>query len=228
MGDDTYLHAFLIRTTKKDEQDDHVLVAESDEARDAWVVALTSSPEKEAQKEKEATSSSAIGGDREVGSMARGIGEDGGTPSAARHDRSTSSPVPALDVAPVLKRRTTNESYLYPTPRIEPPPSKSIPLPLDRPTTPESRPDPPSNKIITSNVSGPSNAAALPAGYDFKKVERGKKTKSSFWNFSSRAAGESLPLLSTSMTECDRTQDPTSMSHQSCLLRLRGLSSGYL
>lgn len=43
VGDDTYLHAFLIRTTKKEdkEQDDHILCAENDEARDEWVTALT-------------------------------------------------------------------------------------------------------------------------------------------------------------------------------------------
>lgn len=43
-----------------------------------------------------------------------------------------------------------------------------------------------SSKIVASNVSGPMNAQPLPSGYDFKKVDRSKKTKSSFWNFGAR------------------------------------------
>jgi RalA-binding protein 1 len=41
-------------------------------------------------------------------------------------------------------------------------------------------------KLVASNVSGPMNAQPLPSGYEFKKAERQKKTKSSFWNFGAR------------------------------------------
>lgn len=43
--DDSYLHAFLIRTIKTSDdkdQEDHILCSETDEFRDAWVTALTS------------------------------------------------------------------------------------------------------------------------------------------------------------------------------------------
>ncbi|GAA5877907.1 hypothetical protein JCM8547_005534 [Rhodosporidiobolus lusitaniae] len=39
-----------------------------------------------------------------------------------------------------------------------------------------------------SDVSGPMNAVPLPSGYEFKKAERQKKTKSSFWGFASRSS----------------------------------------
>lgn len=54
----------------------------------------------------------------------------------------------------------------------------------ERPSTPQKEIS--ATKIVASNVSGPMNAAPLPTGYDFKKSDRTKKTKS-FWNFSSRS-----------------------------------------
>ncbi|BGP44259.1 Rho GTPase activating protein [Rhodotorula kratochvilovae] len=45
-------------------------------------------------------------------------------------------------------------------------------------------------KYSASDVSGPMNAVPLPSGYDFKKAERAKKTKSSFWAFASRNSSD--------------------------------------
>ncbi|GAA5974419.1 hypothetical protein JCM11641_005271 [Rhodosporidiobolus odoratus] len=42
---------------------------------------------------------------------------------------------------------------------------------------------PPQTRYQASDVSGPMNAVPLPSGYEFKKQERQKKTKSSFWGF---------------------------------------------
>jgi RalA-binding protein 1 len=61
----------------------------------------------------------------------------------------------------------------------------------DRPMSPERRLDASnSTKFVASNVSGPMNAVPLPSGYEFKKSDRSKKTKSSFWNFGARGTGE--------------------------------------
>ncbi|GAA6061340.1 hypothetical protein JCM10212_004821 [Sporobolomyces blumeae] len=45
-------------------------------------------------------------------------------------------------------------------------------------------------KYSASDVSGPMNAVPLPSGYDFKRAERQKKTKSSFWNFAGRGSSD--------------------------------------
>ncbi|GAA5914040.1 hypothetical protein JCM6882_001831 [Rhodosporidiobolus microsporus] len=47
------------------------------------------------------------------------------------------------------------------------------------------------SKYSASDVSGPMNAVPLPSGYEFKKAERQKKTKSSFWGFASRSSDKS-------------------------------------
>ncbi|GAA6056564.1 hypothetical protein JCM3770_004364 [Rhodotorula araucariae] len=52
-------------------------------------------------------------------------------------------------------------------------------------------------KYSASDVSGPMNAVPLPSGYDFKKAERAKKTKS-FWAFASRNSADKNAAASTS------------------------------
>ncbi|BGP12173.1 hypothetical protein JCM10213_004739 [Rhodosporidiobolus nylandii] len=51
-------------------------------------------------------------------------------------------------------------------------------------------------RYTASDVSGPMNAVPLPSGYEFKKQERQKKTKSSFWGFASRSSDKSASPLS--------------------------------
>lgn len=83
--------------------------------------------------------------------------------------------------------------------KLQPPPSRrSNAAAPDRPLSPDGRrPDAqlqsgPTSKYSASDVSGPMNAVPLPSGYEFKKAERQKKTKSSFWNFAARGKPRSL------------------------------------
>lgn len=55
-------------------------------------------------------------------------------------------------------------------------------------------------KYSASDVSGPMNAVPLPSGYEFKKAERQKKTKSSFWGFASRPFPLPLSVVETMLT----------------------------
>ena len=79
-----------------------------------------------------------------------------------------------------------------PSSKLQPPSSRRTNAPPDRPVSPDGRRtvDLPhssaTSKYSASDVSGPMNAVPLPSGYEFKKAERQKKTKSSFWNFSGR------------------------------------------
>lgn len=77
--------------------------------------------------------------------------------------------------------------------KLQPPPSRrsNVSAP-DRPLSPDGRRNEAvvqpgsTSKYSASDVSGPMNAVPLPSGYEFKKAERQKKTKSSFWNFAAR------------------------------------------
>lgn len=60
----------------------------------------------------------------------------------------------------------------------------------DRPQSPDKRNFDTSAKYSASDVSSPMNAVPLPSGFEFKKIERQKKTKSSFWNFTSRGSND--------------------------------------
>ncbi|KAL8293755.1 hypothetical protein RQP46_000456 [Phenoliferia psychrophenolica] len=203
-GDDSYIHAFLVRTTTrapngdKDQEADHILCAESDEARDAWVTALTSLQAQPANVTRAGSASFDRERDRELSA-------NGKAPHNASHLRNrersgsaaTSDPASAPASTPA-GRRTLSADI---------PASVSLPAGLDsvargepgkRTTSaqgqnaellsPDSR-----HKIVASQVSGPMNAAPMPSGYEFKKAERTKKTKSSFWNFSRNTAATDKP-----------------------------------
>lgn len=81
-------------------------------------------------------------------------------------------------------RRPSGDRPLSPS-RVESTGSAGAAPPAPPPPPP---PHPASTKYSASDVSGPMNAVPLPSGYDFKKSERQKKTKSSFWNFASRGS----------------------------------------
>ncbi|GAA5923500.1 uncharacterized protein JCM15063_003666 [Sporobolomyces koalae] len=80
------------------------------------------------------------------------------------------------------------------------PPSSRRNIAAERPHSPDGRraeavSQPGStSKYSASDVSGPMNAVPLPSGYEFKKSERQKKTKSSFWNFSARGSNDKNSL----------------------------------
>ncbi|GAA5886680.1 hypothetical protein JCM16303_001408 [Sporobolomyces ruberrimus] len=85
--------------------------------------------------------------------------------------------------------------------KLQPPPSRrSNPSAPDRPLSPDGRRNEPvvqpgsTSKYSASDVSGPMNAVPLPSGYEFKKAERQKKTKSSFWNFAARGSNDKNSL----------------------------------
>jgi len=83
-------------------------------------------------------------------------------------------------------RRPSGDRPLSPS-RTESPSSSGAPHPPPPPAPPQPSASS-STKYSASDVSGPMNAVPLPSGYDFKKAERQKKTKSSFWNFASRGS----------------------------------------
>ncbi|GAA5854159.1 hypothetical protein JCM9279_002855 [Rhodotorula babjevae] len=84
-------------------------------------------------------------------------------------------------------RRPSGDRPLSPS-RTESPSSSGAPHPPPPPAPPQPSAAASSTKYSASDVSGPMNAVPLPSGYDFKKAERQKKTKSSFWNFASRGS----------------------------------------
>lgn len=124
-GDDTYLHAFLIRTTKKDEkeQDDHILCAENDEERDAWVVALTSF--QSAKAPQRSVGSASFDRERNLAGAPGGEGllsEDARRQHRREHSfGSVASNLPEVDSRLLSKRSTSAEL----------PPSTSLPSSLD-------------------------------------------------------------------------------------------------
>lgn len=217
------MHAFLIRTTtRKDdkEQDaDHILCAESDEARDAWVMALTSLQSNKPGPSGGRPNGASISFEREhrspdesrrqQNSSRRRSGSMSGLQQDAEgrfHSRRTpSSDLPPSTSLPAsldlmarseVGKRANSEMGQYADlqrNKLQAPPGRRGDSDRngkisERPATPDRRPSDaaPSNKLVASQVSGPMNAAPLPSGYDFKKADRSKKTKSSFWNFASR------------------------------------------
>ncbi|KAK4702174.1 RalA-binding protein 1, partial [Phenoliferia sp. Uapishka_3] len=254
-GDDSYLHAFLVRTTTrgsggdKDQEADHILCAESDEARDAWVTALTSL---QAQPPNVGRASTSASFDRErepsskpsalhLHTRQRSAGSTSGpsgppqpdaAPTPHNTGRKGSTELPSSVSLPIgldmmsgeSSKRTTSAQGQNSEPRptqLQLPSaggrgapsgsngstsangsSKSSSHHQDRPVSPDSRRGD-AHKIVTSQVSGPMNAAPMPSGYDFKKAERIKKTKSSFWNFS-RSNGPDKPLGPTLPTIAQR------------------------
>ena len=256
-GDDSYIHAFLVRTTTratngdKDQEADHILCAESDEARDAWVTALTSlqaqpanvtragsasfdrEREKEREREREREPSANGKTPQTAGqlrnrerSSSGAAATDASAPTTATvrapaQRRTLSADIPSsvslpsgLDSVATGEpgKRTTsaqghNSELRERSNQLQPPlaagqratgGTSSATVNSngkhhhhhhhhDRPVSPDNR-----HKIVASQVSGPMNAAPMPSGYEFKKAERTKKTKSSFWNFS-RNTGPSPP-----------------------------------
>ncbi|GAA5866516.1 hypothetical protein JCM1840_001344 [Sporobolomyces johnsonii] len=244
-GDDAYLHAFLIRTQNDKEQEaDHILCAENDEARDAWVQALTTLQPRGGASRANGVSSTSI--DRERTQTNNSIASNAPLPpptlvSPPENDpphlrdrdrrRSGSGPVPstipeqdprslstrsASDLPPSVslpanldavargsnsldagKKSAASDhghSSSGNSSKLQPPPSRRPSGHPDRPLSPDRRLDATptsSGKYSASDVSGPMNAVPLPSGYEFKKAERQKKTKSSFWNFAARGIGSS-------------------------------------
>ncbi|KAI5480828.1 RalA-binding protein 1 [Pseudohyphozyma bogoriensis] len=220
VGDDSYLHAFLIRTTTKgrhdkDEDADHILCAESDDARDAWIAALTT-----VQNQRAGRANGSIDqghGRSSPEEMRRHNGRRrSGSVSAIpeSHSQTHSRRLPSSDLPPSASlpssldqmargetgKRAAAElgQYGEPQPRGKlQPPTRREPKPSERPSTPDRRPSDSStpHRIVASQVSGPMNATPLPSGTEFKKAERQKKTKSSFWNFSSRNTADKGPSV---------------------------------
>ncbi|GAA5906317.1 hypothetical protein JCM8208_003514 [Rhodotorula glutinis] len=111
-------------------------------------------------------------------------GNEGGTSASsgsAATARSTGNKLQAPS-----SRRPSGDRPLSPS-RTESPTSSGAPHPPPPPAPPQPSASS-STKYSASDVSGPMNAVPLPSGYDFKKAERQKKTKSSFWNFASRGS----------------------------------------
>lgn len=247
-GDDSYIHAFLVRTTTRGAGDkeldaDHILCAESDEARDAWVTALTSL-QSGAQQQTTTRTNGSASFDREREREAAGkpehrkgsasvssTGPEGSVPPVAAPRRTPSADLPPSMSLPAgldsmargdSGKRSASAQDHYPDQRANqllPPtasgqrsasgPVSSVSVGVgsngngksshhhhqhhsDRPVSPDNRRG--GDKIVTSQVSGPMNASPMPSGYDFKKADRSKKTKSSFWNFS-RSTGAPLVFL---------------------------------
>ncbi|KAM0753210.1 RhoGAP-domain-containing protein [Meredithblackwellia eburnea MCA 4105] len=230
-GDDSYIHAFLIRTSsrgpnEKDQDADHILCAESDEARDAWVTALTTLQVGPTTSTAPRTNGSASF-DRSRETSEKGSyqpyrrGSDSTASTAAPYDPTADAPQqpvrrgPTSDIPPSMSlpmgldvvskggepsKRSLSAQGQYqdhrqPSSSTQPQPTppaqgqRSVPgggskSHSDRPSSPETkRGGGEPHKFAASQVSGPMNATPMPSGYDFKKAERSKKTKSSFWNF---------------------------------------------
>lgn len=244
-GDDAYLHAFLIRTLNDKEQDaDHILCAENDEARDAWVQALTTL--QPVTRGTPTSSRSHQGGsvsfERDRTQSAGGSFSNASTPSVVADERRPSQqphplaprrqsggaatantthdprnlsarPPPGADISPSAsmpanldgaargtftesQQRSNSAQGHHGERQLKPPPPPDRRRPsaqverVERPASPEKRFEASnSTKFVTSNVSGPMNAVPLPSGYEFKKSDRSKKTKSSFWSFGARGSG---------------------------------------
>ena len=221
-GEDAYLHAFLIRTTSESSGDtDHILCAENDEARDAWVHALTTPALPPPPPPPEPRSAKpGAGGEKGAASLDEARRPNGLEKTGLHHvsrkgsaDLAGSSSAPSgLDyLARSEGKRAPSEQSYHSDLRVpassssntcKPQPSPSAPRrpsgqnERDRPVSPEKerhreRQDSAGaglNRFLASNVSGPMNAVPLPSGYEFKKAERQKKTKSSFWNFSGKSS----------------------------------------
>lgn len=242
-GEDAYLHAFLIRTQNDKDQDaDHILCAENDEARDEWVQALTTlqpvrpTPTRangsmSFDRERIQTSSIPITSSTpppivtnerrpsqasSAGSRRASASAQGSAASAVPHQdpRNLSTRLAGSDMAPSASMPANLDAMArggnFPDPekrstsaqghhqeqrgpaKLQVAPERRRPsAQLDRSGSPErdrrAGSESNSNKLIASNVSGPMNAQPLPSGYEFKKAERQKKTKSSFWNFGARS-----------------------------------------
>ncbi|GJN91954.1 hypothetical protein Rhopal_004982-T1 [Rhodotorula paludigena] len=285
VGEDAYLHAFLIRVQSEKEEADHILCAENDEARDAWVQAITRylprygersgsmsgasgasakpnglvassstgsglgagsekgqqqgsaggsnaplpappvptviSPEPETPQPKERRRSgsgpSSVGAQQEQqsqepqsrGLSARSAGELPSSVSLPSNLDALARGMPALEGASkkisTISEAPESGSTTPGGPTSSSSRSNKLQAPssrrpsADRTLSPDRRPEPvgplppppvSTSKYSASNVSGPMNAVPLPSGYDFKKAERQKKTKSSFWNFASRGSND--------------------------------------
>ncbi|GAA5922405.1 hypothetical protein JCM1841_003099 [Sporobolomyces salmonicolor] len=244
-SDDAYLHAFLIRTQNDKEQEaDHILCAENDEARDAWVQALTTLQPRGGTSRANGVSSTSIDRERTQTNNSTASNAplppptlvsppDSDPPHVRDRDRrrSGSGPVPstipeqdprslstrsASDLPPSVslpanldavargsnsldagkKSATSDHGHgsIGNSSKLQPPSSRRPSGHPDRPLSPDRRLDATpisSGKYSASDVSGPMNAVPLPSGYEFKKAERQKKTKSSFWNFAARGIGSS-------------------------------------
>ncbi|GAA5991341.1 hypothetical protein JCM10908_003265 [Rhodotorula pacifica] len=269
-GDDAYAHALLIRTQTGKDEADHILCADNDEERDAWIQALTTlGPLR--TRSANATTSASNGTNAPVTATERErvfstsslptappiptISHEPDSPRIQERRRSGSGPasmsvdshsmltqppqdprglsvrsagdqlppsvslpsnldalargMPAMDglstkkVSPILEEDTSTlsepgnirSSRMTPTgsgaggPAAPAAGWRSLAVP-DRPQSPDKRSADSSAKYSASDVSSPMNAVPLPSGFEFKKIERQKKTKSSFWNFTSRGSSD--------------------------------------
>lgn len=265
-GDDAYAHALLIRTQTAKDEADHILCADNDEERDAWIQALTTlGPQRARSLNVTSSAGAATGaqtptGERErvfsapTASMAPPIptiSHEPESPRVQERRRSGSGPAsmsvdsqllaqqlqdprglsvrsagdqlpPSVSlpsnlhafargsdgvtdkkVSPILEEdgEHTRDHAGIRSSRMGPSPTtsstgapasaawRSLASP-DRPQSPDKRSLDSSAKYSASDVSSPMNAVPLPSGFEFKKIERQKKTKSSFWNFTSRASSD--------------------------------------
>lgn len=278
-GDDAYAHALLIRTQTGKDEADHILCADNDEERDAWIQALTTlgGPSRSRSANATTSASASSGGAANVRSssterervfsssslpMAPPIPTIAHEPDSPRvrqeRRRSGSGPasmsvdshsmmmqppppqdprglsvrsagdqlppsvslpsnldalargMPAVEglsakkVSPILEEETppSSEGTNVRSSRLNPTGSaaaaaasssgtwRSLSAP-DRPQSPDKRNfDTSAAKYSASDVSSPMNAVPLPSGFEFKKIERQKKTKSSFWHFTSRGSND--------------------------------------
>lgn len=271
-GDDAYAHALLIRSQTGKDEADHILCADNDEERDAWIQALTTlgGPSR-SRSANAATSASASGGAAAVrspsterervfsssslpmappiptiahepdsprvqqerrrsgsgpasmsvdshsmmmqqqqqqqqdprGLSARSAGDQlppsvslpsnldalaRGMPAMEGLSTKKVSPILEEDAPPSAEATNVRSSRLNPAAATSSGTWRSLSTP-DRPQSPDKRNfDNSAAKYSASDVSSPMNAVPLPSGFEFKKIERQKKTKSSFWNFTSRGS----------------------------------------
>ncbi|GAA5869996.1 hypothetical protein JCM3774_004333 [Rhodotorula dairenensis] len=273
-GDDAYAHALLIRTQTGKDEADHILCADNDDERDAWIQALTTLGPSRTRSGNVTTSASSVASghsafvERErvfstpslpTAPPIPTISHEPESPRVQERRRSGSGPasmsvdshsmmmqqqqppqdtrglsarsagdqlppsvslpsnldalargMPAMDglstkkVSPILEEETlqpplhASEASNVRSSRMVatgpatsggtvPPAAawRSLAAP-DRPQSPDKRVFEHAAKYTASDVSSPMNAVPLPSGFEFKKIERQKKTKSSFWNFASR------------------------------------------
>lgn len=179
--DDSYRHAFLIRTREKGESVDHILCAESDSERDAWVESLTCH----------------ISGSPDA-TAATLAAEPADAPRATKHqpDQATRDPMgrlspdgssPMMDASPVARLAATPGGKPEPSPR-----QASLGNERDHAQSPEA----PTGRPI---ISGPMNGAPITGKVKMPMPEEKRaKFRSAFWGFGSKpSSGESETAFPT-------------------------------
>ncbi|GAA5930392.1 hypothetical protein JCM3775_004380 [Rhodotorula graminis] len=135
-------------------------------------------------------------------------GNEGGAPGSSSSGSATAAAARSTGTklhAP-SSRRPSGDRPLSPS-RTESPSSSGGPPPPPPPAPPQPSASS-ATKYSASDVSGPMNAVPLPSGYDFKKAERQKKTKSSFWNFASRGSSSHNSSAATASGDRNSATSP--------------------